>query len=179
MTQSPPPHSAADAKPFYSHTWDRGGERCTVCGDKDWMGGSCTKPTITQPTPPRYASDRAAIEAASEEFMSHAWISLDARQIWSEIVKRHLALVHPPQPEAAPVGELSDAALPCPWCGLLDLTFDLNQSGRSSWDCRVECPECGVSGPVGVGSTPDTARADARAVWNARRPPSLPAMVPT
>lgn len=30
--------------PFYPHTWDRDGERCTVCGDKDWMGGSCRPP---------------------------------------------------------------------------------------------------------------------------------------
>lgn len=27
--------------PPIPHTWDRDGERCTVCGAKDWMGGSC------------------------------------------------------------------------------------------------------------------------------------------
>lgn len=26
------------------HQWDRDGERCTVCGDKDWMGGPCNGP---------------------------------------------------------------------------------------------------------------------------------------
>ena len=29
-----------------THQWDCDGERCTKCGDKDWMGGPCT------PTPP-------------------------------------------------------------------------------------------------------------------------------
>lgn len=23
------------------HRWDRDGERCVVCGAKDWMGGEC------------------------------------------------------------------------------------------------------------------------------------------
>lgn len=26
------------------HKWDDAGERCTVCGDKDWMGGGCSHP---------------------------------------------------------------------------------------------------------------------------------------
>lgn len=30
--------------PGYSHSWSRDGERCVKCGDKDWMGGSCSKP---------------------------------------------------------------------------------------------------------------------------------------
>lgn len=32
VTISPPP---------IPHTWDRDGERCTVCGAKDWMSGGC------------------------------------------------------------------------------------------------------------------------------------------
>ena len=27
----------------YRHTWGKDGERCVVCGDKDWMGTSCKK----------------------------------------------------------------------------------------------------------------------------------------
>jgi hypothetical protein len=27
----------------YRHTWGQDGERCVVCGDKDWMGTSCKK----------------------------------------------------------------------------------------------------------------------------------------
>lgn len=30
-----------------SHKWDVTGERCTVCGDKDWMGGLCKGPADT------------------------------------------------------------------------------------------------------------------------------------
>lgn len=30
--------------PVYSHRWGRDGERCEKCGDKDWMGGPCSKP---------------------------------------------------------------------------------------------------------------------------------------
>jgi len=26
----------------YQHKWDRCGERCLKCGDKDWMGGACS-----------------------------------------------------------------------------------------------------------------------------------------
>lgn len=38
--------SQAEQEPVaFTHTWDETGERCKVCGDKDWMGGSCTKPT--------------------------------------------------------------------------------------------------------------------------------------
>lgn len=29
---------------YNAHKWDRDGERCTVCGDKDWMGGDCSGP---------------------------------------------------------------------------------------------------------------------------------------
>lgn len=42
-----PVPAQAEGKPFYPHTWDRDGERCTVCGDKDWMGGSCKPPATT------------------------------------------------------------------------------------------------------------------------------------
>ena len=27
------------------HQWDRSGERCVKCGDKDWMGGACSGTT--------------------------------------------------------------------------------------------------------------------------------------
>jgi hypothetical protein len=27
-----------------NHKWDRGGERCVKCGDKDWMGTQCSVP---------------------------------------------------------------------------------------------------------------------------------------
>ena len=27
-----------------SHKWDRDGERCVKCGDKDWMGTECSVP---------------------------------------------------------------------------------------------------------------------------------------
>lgn len=27
-----------------SHKWDRDGERCVKCGDKDWMGTQCSVP---------------------------------------------------------------------------------------------------------------------------------------
>lgn len=33
-----------------SHVWDRGGERCIVCGAKDWMAGACSGPTQAKPT---------------------------------------------------------------------------------------------------------------------------------
>ena len=29
---------------FYPHKWGKDGERCVICGDKDWMGTSCKKP---------------------------------------------------------------------------------------------------------------------------------------
>lgn len=38
---SPEPVSAAPR----AHQWDDAGERCVVCGDKDWMGGTCSGPT--------------------------------------------------------------------------------------------------------------------------------------
>lgn len=28
----------------YQHKWDGDGERCSLCGDKDWMGGECSGP---------------------------------------------------------------------------------------------------------------------------------------
>ena len=28
----------------HPHKWDREGERCVKCGDKDWMGGGCSVP---------------------------------------------------------------------------------------------------------------------------------------
>jgi hypothetical protein len=34
----------------YRHTWGQDGERCVVCGDKDWMGTSCKK--ISAPAAP-------------------------------------------------------------------------------------------------------------------------------
>ena len=33
----------------YPHTWGKDGERCVVCGDKDWMGTSCKKISAPQP----------------------------------------------------------------------------------------------------------------------------------
>lgn len=44
------------ASVHYPHTWERDGERCTVCGDKDWMGGSC-RPPESAPKPAAEASD--------------------------------------------------------------------------------------------------------------------------
>ena len=37
-----------EAQSIYSHKWDRSGERCVKCGDKDWMGGSCAVPDASQ-----------------------------------------------------------------------------------------------------------------------------------
>ena len=28
----------------YKHVWGKDGERCIKCGDKDWMGGTCSVP---------------------------------------------------------------------------------------------------------------------------------------
>jgi hypothetical protein len=39
-----PPECSAIA-----HSWDRDGERCTVCGAKDWMPGGCTAPAAPEP----------------------------------------------------------------------------------------------------------------------------------
>lgn len=36
----------------YRHKWDKSGERCVKCGDKDWMGGTCTAPDTTPPAQP-------------------------------------------------------------------------------------------------------------------------------
>jgi hypothetical protein len=41
-----PPASAAvvpEARK-YQHEWNADGERCLLCGDKDWMGGPCGGP---------------------------------------------------------------------------------------------------------------------------------------
>lgn len=40
------PKPAEPEAPAYRHKWDRSGERCEKCGDKDWMGGPCSKPDI-------------------------------------------------------------------------------------------------------------------------------------
>lgn len=47
--------SAAETGPR-EHRWDRDGERCLDCGDKDWMGGPCSGPRSS----PEPAADAAA-----------------------------------------------------------------------------------------------------------------------
>lgn len=37
-----------------AHVWNKEGERCLVCGDKDWMGGPCSGPV--QPEPVGYVN---------------------------------------------------------------------------------------------------------------------------
>lgn len=37
------PEPRIPAEPM-AHTWDETGERCTVCGSKDWMSGGCIPP---------------------------------------------------------------------------------------------------------------------------------------
>lgn len=36
-------------EPKFRHRWDESGERCTICGDKDWMGGECSGPREQAP----------------------------------------------------------------------------------------------------------------------------------
>lgn len=37
--------TAAPTPPKKAHKWDRGGERCVRCGQKDWMAGECVPPS--------------------------------------------------------------------------------------------------------------------------------------
>jgi hypothetical protein len=46
----------------YPHTWGKDGERCVVCGDKDWMGTSCKKISVPQPEQCRYPDCKCATE---------------------------------------------------------------------------------------------------------------------
>ncbi len=39
-----PAAAPIEPTPQASHHWDASGERCEVCGDKDWMGGGCSGP---------------------------------------------------------------------------------------------------------------------------------------
>lgn len=39
---TPPSSNAEGAEPHYAHKWDRDGERCVKCGDKDWMNSKCS-----------------------------------------------------------------------------------------------------------------------------------------
>lgn len=45
---TPPSSNAEVVEPHYAHKWDRDGERCVKCGDKDWMNSKCSIPD----TPP-------------------------------------------------------------------------------------------------------------------------------
>lgn len=50
---SPKPEPLAEpaqGEPPQRHKWDRAGERCEICGAKDWMDASCVAPS--QPKPP-------------------------------------------------------------------------------------------------------------------------------
>lgn len=44
----PAAHGIKEPK-HYPHTWGKDGERCVVCGDKDWMGTNCKKISAPQP----------------------------------------------------------------------------------------------------------------------------------
>lgn len=47
-----------------SHQWNADGERCTVCGDKDWMGGPCSGSESASPE---------AAPAAMAQFVEPSW----------------------------------------------------------------------------------------------------------
>jgi hypothetical protein len=77
------PMSAEQDQPG-RHKWDRDGERCELCGDKDWMGGPCngrSAPPTEQPQDPLPPLDNATVED-----LSNAWNGEVAKRTkpWSQ-----------------------------------------------------------------------------------------------
>ncbi len=50
-----------------AHKWDGSGERCVICGDKDWMGTSCT-------TQPAQDAERYRWLRDKENFCHDLWL---------------------------------------------------------------------------------------------------------
>lgn len=60
----------------YLHTWGKDGERCVVCGDKDWMGTSCKKISAPQPEqePVALVIDGVLVKSAlPEKYTGHLY----------------------------------------------------------------------------------------------------------
>lgn len=36
---------------------------------------------------------------------------------------------------------------PCPFCGSLDLGFQVGTEDREGWPCKISCQDCGANGP--------------------------------
>ena len=72
----------------YQHQWDSSGERCLKCGDKDWMGGSCSKPDAAPqpaqeiPLPMETAPRDGTIIRLLVEFENNS-LEDDVKPVWT------------------------------------------------------------------------------------------------
>ena len=49
------------------HKWDRAGERCEKCGDKDWMGGPCNAMSETEAGKKTFWTSAGVIYASDKD----------------------------------------------------------------------------------------------------------------
>lgn len=49
--------------------------------------------------------------------------------------------------EQSSVDHLRDVKEPCPFCGSLDLGFQISTEDREGLPCNISCQDCGASGP--------------------------------
>lgn len=94
-------HACRAKKENYQHDWSKDGERCAKCGDKDWMGGPCSKPDVYDSV---FKSECESFitkhtdQPASSPFPTEVCECDDDLQIFCDYCRREAA---PPKPETA------------------------------------------------------------------------------
>ena len=82
LTASGPPEQEPV---IHRHKWDKSGERCVKCGDKDWMGGACTVPDTTPPQRTWVGLTDEDVQAAWDEMKNY-----DDFDTYTEVIEAKL-----------------------------------------------------------------------------------------